>query len=79
MSAPHACPQSEGFASAVITIEKDGSIVALLGLTRDDADSVAAIAAVLAEELRTSPDRIHDGRVITLDGRAMTYRELSRL
>ncbi len=115
--------------SAAITIEDDGCIVALARLGANDTDSAAAVAAVIAEELRLSTDRVrvepaergatvaappplssavnlrstaiavraylldrassyfhmdaselllNDGRVMTFDGRAMTYQDLNR-
>ncbi len=116
-------------ANPVIHIEGDGSIVALTDTRSSDAGSAAAVASVIAEELRISIDRIrvqsvdvltamagqqplrsrvslrstavairaylldqassyfdmdaselllNDGRVITFDGRAIAYADLSR-
>jgi len=115
--------------SPVIRIEGDGSIIALTDTRSSDAGSAAAVASVIAEELRISTDRIrvqsidiltamadqvplrsqvslrstavairgyllnqascyfdmdaselllNDGRVITFDGRAIAYADLSR-
>lgn len=123
----HAAPDSLVKTSPTITIEDDGSILALARLSLNDTGSTAAIADIVAEELRISIDRIsveatdgataiaddfpvstavalrstavavrayllkrasshfdmdaselmlNDGRVITLDGRAMTYQDL---
>ncbi len=111
--------------SAAITIEDDGCVVALTRLGANDTGSAAAVAAVIAEELRISTDRVrvepvervttarasstvnlrstaiavrgylldrassyfhmdaselllNDGRVMTFDGRALTYQDLNR-
>ena len=123
----HAVSDAFVMRSPAITSAGDGSIIALAGVGLSDMGSSATIAAIVAEELRMSIDRIsiestdatttaadelpisaavalrstavavrvyllkqasayfdidvselmlNDGRVITFDGRAMTYQDL---